>query len=99
MKIVGQTQSWQYKKNLKQSEIDLIKSWNSESLSNSEIAKRLKRSPATIRRFFVVKKATFIHSDKEENWAKIKARLIILPPLYLYLSLSLSLSLSNMAGI
>ena len=39
------------KKNLKQSEIDLIKSWISESLSSSEIAKRLKRSPATTRPF------------------------------------------------
>ena len=60
-------------KNLKQSEIDLIKSWNSEGLSSSEIAKRLERSRATILRFFVAKKVTSIHSYKE-NGVKIKAR-------------------------
>ena len=43
-------------KKLKQSEIDLIKSWNSENISISEIANRIKRSPATIRRFLWRKK-------------------------------------------
>ena len=76
------------KKNLKQSEIDLIKSWNSESISISEIANRLNRLPATIRRFLWRKKQHPSTPTKKKTGPKSRLDKVDLGVLKRYISTS-----------
>ena len=75
-------------KNLKQSEIDLIKSWNSENISISEIANRIKRSPATIRRFLWRKKQHPSTPIKKKSGPKSRLDKVDLGVLKRYISTS-----------